>query len=95
MDDGYDSFIGEDNDLTEAELAVYKRLFLSEDGQFVLGKILEQCKFMEQCENERDMALNNFAKTLLATIYWDREKKGVNIHRIIRFFKNKLTRRKK
>ena len=92
--DSYDKFIGLENDMSEFELTIFKRLFLTDDGQFVLGKILEQCKFMEQCDNERDMALNNFAKDLLATIYWDRDKKGVNIHRIIEFFKKKLKRSK-
>jgi len=92
MPDSYEKFIGLENDMTSVELAVFKRVFLSDDGQYVLGKILERCKFMEQCDNEREMALNNFAKELMATIYWDRDKKGVNIHRIIAFFKSKLKR---
>jgi hypothetical protein len=40
------------------------------------------------------MELNNFAKDLMATIYWDRNKKGVGIHRIIAFVRE-LRRRKK
>ena len=92
--DFYDKFLGFEGDISEFELAVFKRLFKSDDGQYVLGRILEKCKFMEPCDNERDMALNNFAKELLATIYWDRDKKGVNIHRIIEYFKNKLKRSK-
>lgn len=90
MPDSYAKFIDVGGDMTDVELAVIKRVFLSDDGQFVLGKILTKCKFMEQCENERDMALNNFAKELLATIYWDRDKGGVNIHRIIAFVRTKL-----
>ena len=90
MPDSYDKFIGADDDMSNAEIVVFKRLFLTDDGQFVLGKILEKCKFMEPCDNERDMALNNFAKELMSTIYWDIDKKGLNIHRIIEFFKKKL-----
>ena len=90
--DSYDKFIGLVNDMSEVELTVFKRLFLTDDGQFVLGKILEKCKFMEPCDNERDMARNNFAKDLMATIYWDRDKKGVNIHQIIDYVRKKLKR---
>jgi len=88
MPDSYDKFIG--NNLSSVEIDIYKRLFLSDDGQYVLGKILERCKFMDPCDNERDMALNNFAKDLMATIYWDKKKQGVNIHRIIAFVRDKL-----
>ena len=90
MSDGYDKFIDLGNDMSEVEISAFKRVFLDEDGQFVLGRILEKCKFMEPCDNERDMALNNFAKELMATIYWDRDKKNVNIHRIIAYIKSKL-----
>ena len=94
MKDSYDNFIGIGSDMPDAELVVFKRVFLTDDGQYVLGRILEKCKFMEPCDNEREMALNNFAKELLATVYWDRNKKGLNIHRIIRFFESKLKRSK-
>ena len=94
-DDIYDKFAGSDDDTSEFELTVFKRLFQTDDGQYVLGKILEKCKFMEPCKNEQDMALNNFAKELLATIYWDRDKEGVNVHRIMDFIKNKLKRSKR
>jgi len=76
--------------MTEVELGIFKKVFLSPDGQYVLGKILEKCKFMDPCQNEREMELNNFAKDLLATIYWDRDKNGVNIHRIMAFVKKLL-----
>ena len=94
MPDNYDKFIDVGGDMSEIELGIFKRVFLNDDGQYVLGKILEKCKFMEQCDNERDMALNNFAKELLATIYWDRDRSGVNIHRIIAYVRTKLRRRK-
>lgn len=93
MPDSYDKFLGLDT-IPDVEVVIFKRLFLSEDGQYVLGRILERCKFMDPCENERDMALNNFAKELMATIYWDRAKKGVNIHRIIAYIRHKLKRTK-
>jgi hypothetical protein len=91
-EDSYSKFVNSAEDLSDVELSVYKRVFLSEDGQFVLANILEKCKFMENCENERDMALNNFAKDLIATVYWDREKRGINIYRILDFIKHKFRR---
>ena len=95
MPDEYSKFIDLESDMSKAELAVFKRVFLSDDGQYVLGRILEYCRFMEPCDNERDMALNNFAKELIATVYWDRDRKGVNIHRIMAFVRKKLIRRTK
>uniref|UniRef100_A0A6M3KCX3 Uncharacterized protein n=1 Tax=viral metagenome TaxID=1070528 RepID=A0A6M3KCX3_9ZZZZ len=94
MPDNYDKFLGIGDGMSDVELGIFKRVFLGDDGQYVLGRILEKCKFMEPCDNERDMALNNFAKELLATIYWDRDKKGVNIHRIMSFVRETLRRRK-
>jgi len=94
MPDYLDNFVSPGDGMKDAELAVFKRVFLSDDGQYVLGKILERCKFMEPCDNERDMALNNFAKDLMSTIYWDRNKNGLNIHRIIAFIRNKFRRSK-
>lgn len=90
MPDNYlDAFAGLTNDMSEDELAVFKRVFLSEDGQFVLQRIMEKCKFMEPCENERDMALNNFAKDLIATVYWDRNTQRTQMYRIIEFIKRR------
>jgi len=94
QDNIYGKFDNLGDEMSQAELAVFKRVFLGEDGQYVLGKILERCKFMEQCDNERDMALNNFAKELLATIYWDGNKKSVNIYSIINFIRARFRRRK-
>ena len=94
--DSYDIFAGMETDLSVIEdIQRYQRLFLgSDDGQYVLVKILEQCMFMEQCDNERDMALNNFAKTLMEIVYMDIPKKRANNHRIIKFIRNKLKRNK-
>ncbi len=94
MPDSYDKFAGIGDDMNDFELAAFKRLFSSDDGQFVLGRILEKCKFMEPCKNQQDMALNNFAKDLLATIYWDANKNSLNIHRIIEFVRTKLKKGK-
>jgi len=88
--DSYDKFAGMID--SDVGLDIFKRHFLSDDGQYVLGKILERCKFMDPCENERDMALNNFAKELVATIYWNRQQKKLNIHRVIQYVRNKLCR---
>jgi hypothetical protein len=89
VSDSYDNFLDLNDDMDDLELSAFKRVFLSSDGQIVLARILEKCKFMEPCKNEQDMALNNFAKDLMATIYWDQKKKGLNIHTIIEFLKEK------
>jgi len=91
MADFYDNFAGIVSN--ETEQVIFKRVFLSDDGQYVLARILEKCKFLETCENERDMALNNFAKELIATIYWDTTNNRINIHSIIEYVKNKLRRK--
>ncbi len=91
MPDSYDKFVPTREDLRKwnVDTIVFKRLFLTEDGQYVLGKILERCKFMEPCDKE-EVALNNFAKELITRVYWDRDKESVNIHRIMNFVRNKL-----
>lgn len=96
MQDGLENFVETvDLNTIEESSVKFKHLFMgSELGLDVLSEILERCKFMEPCDNERDMALNNFAKELLTTIFWDTEKHHTNIHRIIDFVKNKLKRRK-
>lgn len=95
MPDSYlDAFAGRSADMTEDEIAVFKRVFLTDDGQFVLQRILEKCKFMESCENERDMAVNNFAKELIATVYWNPKMQKVQMYSIIEFIKTKLRKKK-
>ena len=95
-DDYLDKFVGAKRGEAEkdAERIIIKRLFMTEDGQYVLGRLLERCMFMEPCDNERDMALNNFAKTLMADVYWDRNKKGIMVYRIIGFVKGMFKRTK-
>ena len=76
-------------DLSEDDTAktvnVFKAFFLTEEGQFILARMLEKLKFLEHSENEQDMALNNFAKDLLATIYWDEKTKKADTGGIMRF----------
>jgi hypothetical protein len=49
--------------------SAYKAKFSDEIGQLVLQDMLWNLKFLTPCENEKDMALCNYAKSLLATIY--------------------------
>jgi len=65
----------------------FKAVFLTEQGQYVLARMLEKLKFLEHCDNERDMELNNFAKDLLATIYWNEEVSCADTGRIMNFLK--------
>lgn len=48
---------------------IARRLFNSDHGELMLAWILDKCKFMERCETEMDMALNNFSKELMYLIY--------------------------
>jgi len=73
----------------------FKAVFLTEQGQYVLARMLEKLKFFEHCENEQDMALNNFAKDLLATIYWSNESEKVNSIQLMNFLKKLIRRTKK
>lgn len=93
MPDSYDTFLGRDEDPLEMDSIIFKRHFLTDDGQYCLAKILHLCKFMESCENERDMERNNLAKELLWLIYYDRDKKMTNIHRIMEYVREKLCRK--
>jgi len=97
MPDIYDIFAGMNTDSPEEveDIRRFQRLFLdNEDGQYVLVKILEQCKFMEPCDNEREMALNNFAKMLMEIVFMDIPEKSANNHRILEFLKKKFKRSK-
>ena len=72
----------------------FKAVFLTDQGQLVLARMLEMLKFLEHCENAQDMALNNFAKDLLATIYWNEQAKEADTYRIMNFVKKLLGRTK-
>jgi hypothetical protein len=50
---------------------IAKRTFSGLEGDMMLYWILDKCKFMDECKDENDMALNNFAKDLLKLIYLD------------------------
>jgi hypothetical protein len=94
-DDFYDNFVQSFNQTVDDEVAkAYRRVFTTPDGQYLLGIILERCKFMLPCENEADMALNNFAKEVLAYVYYEEQHGGTSIHRIIEFVKKTLRRSK-
>lgn len=97
MPDSYESFVPPAviGRLTPAEHAVLKQVFSTPEGQDVLKIILQSCKFMEPCDNERDMALNNFAKELVAEIYLNRNTNQVKFHKIVAFVQKKLRRRRR
>ena len=82
-------------EISDEDILIFKRVFESDDGQQVLCMICDMCKFMDQCDNEREMALNNFAKKLITIVHWDIERNSMNLHFIIEFIKNKLKKRSK
>ena len=97
MKDVLEKFRELDDSKAEAKqtILIYKKVFLTEEGQFALARILERCKFLDHCENEQDMALNNFAKDLILTVYWDIHNNKPDTNRVIQFIKRKLLRIKK
>ena len=52
---------------------LYHRLG-SQDLRDLLDDMLFDLKFTSECETEGDMALNNYAKTLLSKVYADEER---------------------
>lgn len=48
---------------------IAKRVFSGTEGELVLNWILDRCKFIDECHDEKDMVLNNFAKDLMKLIY--------------------------
>jgi len=73
-----------------------RRLFQrlgTREFQNLLDEMLYDLKFMGPCQSEGDMALNNYAKELLAKVYADESGKvdSGRLHGIIR----RLVRRKK
>lgn len=49
--------------------ALYRIVFASDKGLLVFEHILMDLKFTDQCNNEGDMALNNYAKTLIVKVF--------------------------
>ena len=45
---------------------MFKEVFGTKHGKIVLGVILEDLYYFEQCKNDEDRALNNYAKMLLS-----------------------------
>jgi hypothetical protein len=59
---------------SETEAAVrraYKGMFSGAEGSLVFEDMLWNLKFLSPCETEGDMALNNYAKSLVALVYGD------------------------
>jgi hypothetical protein len=81
----------------EVEANKFRSVFLDENGQFVLYRILDRLKFLQPCKNEEDTALNNFAKELVVTIYGDQEKNEINTSGLFRLVRTllKLLRKNK
>ena len=50
-------------------LQAYRSVFSTGLGQLVFEDMLFNLKFLQPCENEQDMALSNYAKSLIATVY--------------------------
>lgn len=69
--------------------AGYKTIFATEIGNIVLQDMLWNLKFLSPCENAADMALSNYAKSLLATIYGN----DVSMTLLERIFRNLLRRK--
>lgn len=44
---------------------LFRKVFSVGDGKKVLNVILNDLKFFDRCNNERDLALRNYATTLL------------------------------
>jgi Ca2+-binding EF-hand superfamily protein len=74
-------FVGKVKD--DATIRAFKTFFADDNGKIVLETMLGRLKFLEHCNNEQDMALNNFAKDLLLTIYWNEETQSADTGRIM------------
>jgi len=80
--------------MEDTSIRAFKSVFTSAEGKLVLDAILDRTKFLKQCTNAQDMALNNFAKDLLLTIYWEPEQKQANSQRIMDFIRHFIKRRR-
>ena len=74
-------FVGKVKD--DATIRAFRATFATEEGKVVLETMLSRLKFLDHCTNEQDMALNNFAKDLLQTIYWSEELQQADTGRIM------------
>lgn len=79
----------------DATIRAFRATFATEEGKLVLEIMLNKLKFLEPCYNEQDMALNNFAKDLLLTIYWDEETKQADGRKIMDFVRKFIKRRRR
>ena len=63
----------------------FREVFSSEEGLRVLTKILTDLHFFSRCENDEEVALNNYAKQLMSYFgEWDVGSEELIINRLIR-----------
>jgi len=93
IDSIFDSFFS-DRLKDDAAIRAFKAVFTTDDGKVVLETMLNQLKFLDHCNNEQDMALNNFAKDLITTIYWQDEKKQADGRRIMDLVRSLIKKRR-
>jgi len=83
----------EDENVNESDeqymCRMYKRVFAHGEGQMVLEDMLNDLHLLHPCNNEHDMVLNNYAKTLVVKVLGD-GLTGVKPSRLWRLLK-KLT----
>jgi hypothetical protein len=62
------------SEVTEQDVRkLYRQVLGAGDGRILLEDILFELKFMSECQNEGDMAMNNYAKRLLMLVFADDE----------------------
>lgn len=80
MDSLLDQLDGRGMTEEDGRRKVYRAAFLTAEGKEAFELLLVELKFLEACENEQDMALNNFAKYLVEMVHGDRileENRGI------------------
>lgn len=100
MDDILNRWLqGQDDSKAKAEAkkisSAFRTVFKTEEGKLVLQTMLNKLKFLEQCKNEQDMALNNFAKDLVISVFWDTGIQDINTNRLFDFISKYMLRRTK
>jgi len=78
-------FVGKVKD--DSTIRAFRSVFSTDEGKVVLDTMLNRLKFLEHCTDVQDMALNNFAKDLLLTIYWNEETQQADGRKIMDFVK--------
>jgi len=91
MDDIFANWLKQDDE-GKRVAHTFRSVFSTEEGKFVLQIMLNELKFLEQCKNEQDMALNNFAKTLVMTVFWNEETGTVDNNRLFNFIRKMIAK---